>query len=102
MANVLSQRPSSGPDLVQILLGKKVPEQNFISSWGWTCKKDRNKAGMRNSRTLPLLRNDGSILSGLQCNVFASLVHFAPGLQRNALASLVHFAPGGCHHSVVE
>ena len=68
-------------------LREKVSEKVFILSQGWTCKKDRNKAGMRKLKNTTLLRNDG-------------------GLQRNALASLVHFVVckvnQGCKCIVLE
>ena len=57
-------------------LGEKFFWQNFISTEGWTCKKYRNKAGMRKVYNTVLLRNDGGLLSGPQRNPLASLVHF--------------------------
>ena len=36
----------------------------------------RSKAGIRELKNTTLLRNDGVLLSGLQCNPLASLVHF--------------------------
>ena len=38
---------------------------------------DRNKARMRELKNSNILRNDGTLLSGLQCNALASLDHFA-------------------------
>ena len=40
------------------------------------CRKERNKAGIGKLKNTTLLWNDGTLLSGLQCNVLASLVHF--------------------------
>ena len=50
--------------------------KNFISSKSFTCKKDKNKAGMRKLKHTTLLQNDGALLSGLQRNALASVVHF--------------------------
>ena len=57
---------------------KSFWKKNFISSYGWTCKMDRNKAGMRKLENTTPLQNDGALLSDLQLNVpvIASLVHF--------------------------
>ena len=63
-------------NFLNIQEGKKFLKKNFISSYGWTCKKDRNKSGMRKLKNATLLRNDGSLLFGLQRNALASLVHF--------------------------
>ena len=41
---------------------------------GWTCKRNRNKAGME-TQEHHLLRNDGGLLSGFQRNALASQVH---------------------------
>ena len=55
--------------------GKRLLKK-FHFKQGWTCKKDRNQAGMRKLRNTTLLRNDGGLFSDLQCNALAYLVHF--------------------------
>ena len=83
---------------------KETVSYNYIQHQGgslWktfyfqeTCTKYRNKTGMRNSRTLPPLRNNGGLLSGLQCNALASLVHIVTYTTKwTRHASLLHWRP---------
>ena len=48
--------------------------KNFVSSYGWTYIKDRNKVGMKKFKNTTLQRNVGALLFGFQCN----LMHLNP------------------------
>ena len=50
--------------------------KNLHSVQGSTFKKDRDQALIRKLKNTTILWNDGSLLSGFQCKVLASLVHF--------------------------
>ena len=51
----------------------RVTERNFIPSRDGSVKRTETRQGRKNSRTPQLLRNDGVLLSGLQCNALAFL-----------------------------
>ena len=70
--------------------------------YGWTCKKDRNKAGMEKLKNTTLLLNDGGLHSGFQRNALASLVHFVVyKVHFNKLRMQVHCIVGH-HRFIVE
>ena len=52
-----------------------LKKTSFQVRAGPACKRDRNKAEIRKLKNTTL-RNDRALLSGLQCNAFASLVQF--------------------------
>ena len=55
---------------------EKVLKQISLQVRDEPVKREEYKAGMRKFKNITILQNNGGLISGLQCNAFASLVHF--------------------------
>ena len=58
-------------------LGGKLSEKTSFQVRAGPVKRTETKHGLETLKNSTLLQNDGALLSVLQCNALASLVHFA-------------------------